>query len=72
MTVRSQHIAILTSNITNSTDSRPVLTFYAQLDSDTVVSSDVVMMAVEVRKHSWLWNYYNYTLNNNIGSYRSL
>ena len=45
-----QHIAIPVSNITNGTDGRPVLSFYVQLSADTVVSSSVLMMAVEVSK----------------------
>ena len=51
VTVLPQHIAIPMSNITNSTDGRPVLTFYAQLSSEAVVSSEVLMVAVEVRVH---------------------
>ena len=49
VTVSPQDIAIPVSNITNGTDGRPILTFYAQLSSDTVMSSDVLTAAVEVR-----------------------
>ena len=52
VTARPEHIAILTSNITTDVDDNPLLTFYAQLSTDTVVSSAVLMMAVEVRVHS--------------------
>ena len=47
--MRPQHIAIPMSNITSGIDGRPVLTFYAQLNSETVISSNVLMMAVMVR-----------------------
>ena len=60
VTVRSQHIAIPMSNIINSTDGRPVLTFYAQLNSETVVSSNVLMMAVEVRAPLAIINLFNF------------
>ena len=46
--VSPQDIAIPVSSVTNGTDGRPVLSFYAQLSADTVVSSSVLMMAVEV------------------------
>lgn len=50
ITVKPQDIAIPTSNITSNSDGRPVLLFYAQLDSERVVSANVLMRAVEVRK----------------------
>ena len=49
ITVRPEHIAIPMRNITNGTDGRPILTFYAQVNSETVVSSNVLMMSVKVR-----------------------
>lgn len=53
VTVRPQHIAVLASNnITSDSDGRPVLTFYAQLDNERVLSSDVLTRAVEVRMHA--------------------
>ncbi len=50
--MRPEHIAILTTNITIDSDGNPVLTFYAQLAVDRVVSADVLMRAVEVRAQS--------------------
>ena len=50
VTVSPQHIAIPVSNITNGTDGRTVLSFYVQLSSDTVVSSDILMIILEVRE----------------------
>lgn len=54
ITIQPQDIAIPSSNITSDSDGRPVLSFYAQLDSERVVSSDVLMRAVEVRFTSWI------------------
>lgn len=50
--MRPEDIAILTSNITTNIDGNPVLTFYAQLAIDRVVSVEVLMRAVEVRTQS--------------------
>ncbi len=44
--MKPQHVAIPTRD---AIDNRPVLSFYAQLDSDRVVSSDTLTEAVEVR-----------------------
>ena len=50
--MEAQDIAIPVSMITNNSDSRPVLSFYVQLDNDTFVSSAVIMMAVEVKLYN--------------------
>lgn len=47
--VRPQDIAIPLNSITNDTDGRPILTFYAQLNGDTVVSFHNLTKSVEVR-----------------------
>ena len=61
-----QHIAIPMSSINNGADGRPVLTFYAQLNDHTVVSSGVLIKAVKVRVQGDVW------IKDTLGPYISL
>ena len=48
VTVQPQNVAIPNNMISNNSDSRPVLSFYVQLNNSIYISSSVLTMAVEV------------------------